>query len=463
MDFRKESDSIGEREIPADALYGVQSLRALENFDITKNKMHLEFIRSLAKLKKACAMCNKDAGKLDAKKADAIVKACDMILDGKYLDQFIVDPLQGSAGTSMNMNANEVIANIANIILGTKPGDYSVVHPNDHVNFGQSTNDIIPSAGKITIYELLKVLDKKITALENALDKKSKEFDNVIKMGRTQLQDAVPVRLGQEFHAYKTAIERGHGRILESMKEMQVLNMGATAIGTGINADINYFNNICKVISKVTGIEMTQASDMIDATQHIDSFAAVSSALRNFAIAISKIANDLRLMSSGPRTGIGEINLPAMQNGSSIMPGKVNPVIPEVVSQVAFKIIGHDITIAMAAEGGQFELNAFEPVTFYTLFAGIEEMGNAIDTFIVHCIDGITANEKRCLDLLNSSVGTVTALCPHIGYKKSAELAKKSLKENIPLRKLIIDEGILTEDELNKILDPVKMTTPGIR
>ena len=460
--MRMESDSIGTKKIPADVYYGVQSLRAMENFSITGTKLHVQMIHSLARLKKACAITNADAGVLDPQIADAIAKACDLLLAGYYHDQFIVDPIQGGAGTSINMNANEVIANIAIEILGGQKGDYSIVHPNDHVNYGQSTNDVIPTAGKMTTLVLLKDLKKALTALKETFIQKSVEFDSIIKMGRTQLQDAVPIRLGQEFNAYATAVERSIQRIQQAETELYVINMGGTAIGTGLNADFVYFQNIDDTLRAITGFPFIQATDLIDATQNVDCFAAISSTLKNCAISLSKIANDLRLMSSGPRTGFGEINLPAKQNGSSIMPGKVNPVIPEVVSQVAYKVTGNDVTIAMAVEAGQMELNAFEPVIFESLFQSITILTNAATTFADNCISGITANEERCRELVDSSVGVITALCPHIGYTRAAKIAKEALAKEISVKELILRERILTERELNKILNAYGMTQPGI-
>lgn len=459
---RTESDSIGSMTLPADVYYGVQSFRAIENFPITGCRMIPQMINSLAILKKACAIANRDAGVFEAKIADAIVAACDDICAGKFHDQFIVDPIQGSAGTSINMNANEVIANVAIEKLGGRLGDYSIVHPNDHVNQGQSTNDIVPTAGKMTVITLLQPLMEQLRALEQAFSKKAAEFDSVIKMGRTQLQDAVPIRLGQEFAAYASAVRRGLGRIEAVQAEMYAVNMGATAIGTGINADVTYYNTVTGVLAELTGVPYHQAEDMVDGTQHIDCFAAVSGALKQCALALSKIANDLRLMSSGPRTGLGEINLPARQNGSSIMPGKVNPVIPEVVTQVAYRIVGNDVTISMAVEAGQMELNAFEPVVFDALFQSITCLTNAIKTFIANCIDGITANEERCLELLNASVGTVTAVCPYIGYAKAAKIAKEALKTGVPVRTLLVEQGVLSAEELEKILDAHSMTKPGV-
>ncbi len=460
-DYRLESDSIGTKEVPADAYYGVQSLRAVENFSITGQQMHPEMIRSLAYIKKACAMANMEAENLDPVTGEAIVKACNLIIEGRFHDQFIVDPIQGGAGTSMNMNANEVIANAAIELLGGKCGDYSLVHPNDHVNRGQSTNDVIPTAGKMTVIALLSGLEKSLTALYKSFRKKAGEFDNILKMGRTQMEDAVPIRLGQEFNAYASATKRSLDRIKKYESEMHMINMGGTAIGTGINANQSYFDNIARILSEVTGTKYTQADDLIDATQNIDCFAAISSSLKDCALTLSKIASDLRLMGSGPKTGFGEITLPAKQNGSSIMPGKVNPVIPEVVNQVAFRIIGNDVTISFAAESGQLELNAFEPVTFYSLFQSIDILKNAVDTFIVNCVDGITANEERCKELLEQSVGIVTALNPYIGYTASAKLAKEALATGVPIREIVLREGILTEEQMEHIMDPYRLTKPG--
>mgnify|MGYP004653548147 FL=1 len=461
-DYRIEADSIGTTDVPEDVYYGVQSLRAAENFHITGLNMHPEIINSLAYIKKACAITNCEVGLLDKKIANAIVQACDEIIAGKFHDDFIVDPIQGGAGTSLNMNANEVIANRAIEILGGEKGDYDIVHPNDHVNYGQSTNDVIPTAGKITSLRLLKNLKSELRRLHDTLVKKAEEFDHVIKMGRTQMQDAVPIRLGQEFRAYSVAIMRDIHRMDIAMSEMHTVNMGGTAVGTGINADETYLKRIVPNLSEVADMELVQAFDLIDSTQNLDSFVAVSGAVKACAVTLSKIANDLRLMSSGPRAGFGEINLPARQNGSSIMPGKVNPVIPEVVNQVAFNIIGNDVTITMAAEGGQLELNAFEPIIFYCMFQSIDTLAYAVQTFIDNCVSGITANEERCRSLVENSVGIVTAICPHVGYKKSAEIAKKALATGQPVRNLILQENLMTADELDSILDPVHMTEPGI-
>ena len=445
-------------EVPAEAYYGVQALRAKENFPITHQQLHPEFIKSMAKLKKAAAITNRDAGLLPLNIASAIMKACDELIAGKYTDSFIVDAIQGGAGTSANMNANEVIANRAIEILGGTKGDYSIVHPNDHVNMAQSTNDIIPSAGKLTAITLLTGAIKELERLYEALMDKAEEFDSVLKMGRTQLQDAVPMRLGQSFHAYASVLHRDILRLEDAIHTLEMLNMGGTAIGSSINVSPLYLKNICKNLNKITKGNFYLADDLFDATQNLDGFVSVSGVLKTCAVNLSKMCNDLRLLSSGPKTGIGEINLPARQNGSSIMPGKINPVIPEVVSQVAFNIIGHDYTITMAAEAGQLELNAFEPVIFYTLFESIETLGHAAQTLTDNCILGITANEKHCKDLVNASAGIATALCPSIGYTASAALAKKSLKMNVPVRELAIKEGYVTEEEADRLLDPYTMT-----
>lgn len=461
-DYRVERDSIGVKDIPEDVYYGVQSLRAAENFHITGLNMHPEIINSLAYIKKAAAITNCEVGLLEKKKAQAIVQACDEIVSGKFHNEFIVDPVQGGAGTSLNMNANEVIANRAIEILGGKKGDYTIINPNDDVNCGQSTNDVIPTAGKMTSLRLLQNLKKQLLRLYDALNEKATEFDHIIKMGRTQMQDAVPIRLGQEFKAYSVAIMRDIHRMDKAMDEMRTLNMGGTAIGTGINADEGYLRRIVPNLTEISGMDFIQAFDLIDSTQNLDPFVAVSGAVKACAVTLSKMSNDLRLMSSGPRTGFGEINLPAKQNGSSIMPGKVNPVIPEVVNQVAFNIIGNDVTITMAAEAGQLELNAFEPIIFYCMFQSIDTLGYAVQTLVDNCIVGITANEERCRCLVENSVGIITAISPHLGYQKAADIAKKAIKTGKSVRSLILKEKLMDEDELNRILDPIHMTEPGI-
>lgn len=460
--YRLEKDSIGSKDIPTEVYYGVQSLRAAENFRITGLFMHPEIINSLAYIKKASAITNCEVGILDKNITAAIVAACDEILQGKLHEFFIVDPIQGGAGTSLNMNANEVIANRAIEIMGGEKGDYTIVHPNDHVNCGQSTNDVIPTAGRMTSLRLLTHAQMELRRLNSALIAKAEEFNHIIKMGRTQMQDAVPIRLGQEFRAYSVAIMRDINRMDKAMDEMRTINLGGTAVGTGMNADSQYLKRVVPNLTQISGMNFVQAYDLIDATQNLDSFVSVSGAVKACAVTLSKIANDLRLMSSGPRAGFGEINLPAKQNGSSIMPGKVNPVIPEVVNQVAFNIIGNDMTITMAAEGGQLELNAFEPIVFYCLFQSIDTLTYAVNTFIDNCVKGITANEEHCKDLVENSVGIITAICPHVGYAKAATIAKEALRTGQSIRQLILAENLLDEEVLNQILDPMAMTEPGI-
>lgn len=462
MKYRVESDSIGEMNIPEGAYYGVQSLRGMNNFQITGIKLRKEFINSLAYIKKAAALSNRDAGVLDLKIANAIIKAADEVIEGEFKDQFITDVIQGGAGTSMNMNMNEVLANRANEILGGKLGVYDIVHPNDHINFCQSTNDVVPTAGKITIHFMIKDLLFELNRLNETLEKKSKEFDHIIKMGRTHLQDAIPIRLGQEFKAFSGPVKRDITRIKSCIEDLKFINMGATAVGTGLNADINYLNNIVKYLSEITGIDLKQSDDLVDGTRNLDSFVWLSSALKTCAVNLSKTANDLRLMASGPRSGLSEISLPQEQPGSSIMPGKVNPVIPEVLNQISFQIFGNDLTITKAAEAGQLELNVFEPVLFFNLFQSIEILTNGIKTFIDNCLIGIVANENNCKYWLDRSVGVVTALTPHIGYKKAAEVAKESMITGIRIYDLILSKNIMTKEDLDQVLNPFEMTKPGI-
>ena len=460
--MRIERDSIGTIEVPADAHYGANSLRAAQNFPITGMHMHPEVINSMCQIKKAAALTNLDVGRLGQDRVDAIVQACDEIMAGKLHDQFIVDPIQGGAGTSLNMNANEVIANRAIEILGGTLGDYDLINPNDHVNYAQSTNDVFPSSGRITAYKLLLGAETELKRLQAALLEKAEEFDDVIKMGRTQMQDAVPIRLGQEFAAWSFAIGRDLRRFENARQDMRFLNLGGTAIGTGINADVEYLEAVIVRLAEITGLPLTQADNLIDGTQNTDGYVAASSAVKTCAVNLSKISNDLRLMSSGPRTGFGEIKLPEKQAGSSIMPGKVNPVIPEVVNQVCFNIIGNDVTVTMAAEAGQLELNAFEPIIFYNLFQSIETLKYAVRTLVDNCIVGITANRDHCHDLVYNSVGIITAVVPHLGYRTAATVAKEAIKTGKPIREIILRDGLLTEAELDKVLDPYAMTEPGV-
>ena len=421
--------------------------------------MNHKFILNIVRIKLAAAIANMKANSIDQKTGEAIVEACKEALEGKLDSGFITDAIQGGAGTTANMNVNEVIANRATELLGGKKGEY-LCHPNDHVNCSQSTNDVIPTAGRITVIELAGELIANVTELISSLDKKAAEFNDIIKMGRTQLEDAVPIRLGQEFAAYSSGLKRTLKLLEKAVGEMYSVNIGGTAIGTAINVEKVYLDEIVPTLSSVTGYALIRAENLIDATQNLDGFVYVSGALKTMAVSLSKMCNDLRLMSSGPKTGFEEITLPAKQNGSSIMPGKVNPVIPEVVTQVAFAVIGNDSTITLAAEAGQLELNAFEPVIFYKLFESLTCMKNAVKTLTVNCIDGITSNKKRCEQLLFDSVGTVTALCPYIGYKKAAELAKRALRENKKIKDLVKEQGLLDDALLEKILDPFTMTEP---
>ena len=433
-EMRMESDSIGTMEVPKEAYYGVQALRAKQNFPITGQSLHPVFIRNLAKVKKAAAQSNRNALALPADKAEAIIRACDEVIRGCFADEFIVDAIQGGAGTSANMNMNEVLANRANEWMGGRKGDYSRIHPNDHVNMSQSTNDVIPTAGKLTVLELLKPLLAELDGLERELRIKAAEFDGILKMGRTQL------------------------RLKEVRCEMFTVNLGGTAIGTAINVSPAYLSNVVPTLAKITGYPLRQAEDLFDATENLDGFVMVSGALKACAVDLSKMCNDLRLLSSGPRTGFGEINLPARQNGSSIMPGKVNPVIPEVVSQVAFHVIGNDTAITMAAEAGQMELNAFEPVVFYSLFDSIDTLKEAVETLTKNCIHGITANEAHCRSLVDKSVGISTALCPYLGYKESADIAKTALRENKSVREIVLERKLMSEADLEHVLNPEMMT-----
>ncbi len=459
--MRLESDSIGTLEVPIKAYYGVQTLRAKHNFNITKRPLHPVFINNLARIKKAAAMTNMAANVLDERIGKAILQACDEIIAGKLHNQFIVDAIQGGAGTSANMNANEVIANRAIEILGGEKGDYSIVHPNDHVNMAQSTNDVIPSAGKLTILELLPGLVKELKRLHKALQQKSVEFDDVVKIGRTQLQDAVPIRLGQSFEAYSAVVRRDIERLEGLDEDLKMLNIGATAVGTAINVNPVYLFHIIKNVNLVCQTSCYQAENLFDATQNLDGFVNISSALKTCAVSLSKICNDLRLLSSGPKTGLGEINLPPKQNGSSIMPGKINPVIPEVVSQVAFNVIGNDVTVTLAAEAGQLELNAFEPVIFYNIFESIDTLTGAVQTLIDNCILGITANRDRCEHLVESSVAIATALCPSIGYKKAADIAKQSLESGVSVRDLVLQQNLMTPQQLEQCMNLKALTLPG--
>ncbi|MDD2887581.1 MAG: aspartate ammonia-lyase [Aliarcobacter sp.] len=457
--MRIEHDLIGDKEIPKEAYYGIQTARAKENFDASGVSLSSfsTFIISLAKVKKATALANFELNELEENKKKAICQACDEIIDGKLHDEFIVDMIQGGAGTSTNMNANEVIANRALEILGHKKGEYKYLHPNNDVNLSQSTNDVYPTAIKITLYEKIFELVDSMKILENSMAKKAIEFKDVIKMGRTQLQDAVPMTLGQEFNTYAIMIEEDIQRLIESQQLVREMNLGATAIGTGINSHPKYIKTVEKKLQEVTNRPFVTARDLVEATQDTGSFVQISGVLKRVSAKISKICNDLRLLSSGPRTGFNEINLPAMQPGSSIMPGKVNPVIPEMVNQVAYQVIGTDVTITIASEGGQLQLNVFEPIIAYNLFNSINMMKKAFESLAYKCVDGITANEQRCEELVLNSIGLVTALNPFIGYENSTMIAKEALSGNKSVYELVLEKNLLSKEHLDEIILPKNM------
>lgn len=462
MATRKEHDFIGELEIDDNVYYGIQTFRAMENFHITNEKLSdfPIFVNALAQVKKAAALANHELGLLDGNIKDAICKACDQILAGQYHDQFVVDMIQGGAGTSTNMNANEVIANIALELMGHKKGEYQYCHPNDHVNLSQSTNDAYPTALRIALYERLSGLTESMRILKESYGKKADEFHNILKMGRTQLQDAVPMTLGQEFKTFELMINKDIERVLDARNLVRIINLGGTAIGTGINSHPDYKHIVEEKIQEVTGRPFITATDLIEATQSTGAYVQISGVLKRVSVKLSKVCNDLRLLSSGPRAGLNEINLPKMQPGSSIMPGKVNPVIPEVVNQVCFAVIGNDITVTMAAEGGQLQLNVFEPVIAYSLFNSIVMLNRAILTLAHKCIDGITANEDVCKNFVLNSVGIVTALNPYIGYENSASIAKECLNTGKSVYDITLERGLLSKEQLDEIFKPQNMINP---
>ncbi len=459
---RREHDLLGERDVPFEYYYGVQTLRAIENFNISGVTINFypSLIEALAMVKEAAAEANFDLGLIDDKVRAAIVLACHDLINGKYHNHFVVDMIQGGAGTSTNMNANEVIANRALEILGYEKGDYQHCHPNNHVNLSQSTNDAYPTAVKIALINSNKKLVQVLQLLIESFQNKAKEFAHVIKMGRTQLQDAVPMTLGQSFEAYAVTLGEEVERLNQNARLFLEVNMGATAIGTGINSEPGYADIVIKHLRKVTDLEIELASNLVEATQDTGAFIMYSSAVKRLAVKLSKICNDLRLLSSGPRTGFNEINLPPMQPGSSIMPGKVNPVIPEVVNQIAFKVIGNDLSVTLAAEAGQLELNVFEPVIVQSIFESIEMLKNGMNTLKYRCIDGISANEERCRMMVYNSIGLVTALNPFLGYETSSKLAKEALINNRSVYELVLEKGLLTKEQLDQILEPENMIKP---
>lgn len=459
---RIEHDLLGDKEVPSDAMYGVQTLRCIENFDISRQRLSdfPQFIKAFGMVKMAAVLANHRLGLVDAHIKDAIVAACQELIDGKHLEQFPVDMIQGGAGTSMNMNANEVIANRALEIMGKERGDYTHCHPNDHVNMAQSTNDAYPTAMHLGLYMIHQDVIKSLEKLIDSFSNKESEFAKVLKMGRTQLQDAVPMTLGQSFGAYASSMKHELKHLESAAKELLIINMGATAIGTGITAEPGYAEACTQFLKEISGWKVKLADNLIEATHDTSSMVSYSSALKMIAIRLSKVCNDLRLMSSGPRTGIAEINLPPKQPGSSIMPGKVNPVIPEVVNQVCFRVIGNDLTITMASEAAQLELNVMEPVLVHSLVESALWMTRAFDTLRVECIDGITANAEHCRYLVEHSIGIVTALKPFIGYANSTEVAKEALEKGCSVYQLVLDKQLLTKEQLDKIFDPVNMIRP---
>ncbi len=460
--YRNESDLLGTLQVPVQAYYGVQTQRAMHNFKISGQTLssYPHMINALAAVKKAAAQTNHELGLLDEELFRDIVKACDELMSGELHDQFPIDMIQGGAGTSVNMNANEVIANRVLEMMGRQKGEYQYCSPNDHVNLSQSTNDAYPTALKMALLTMNAALVKKLEKIVQAFREKGKEFAEVIKMGRTQLQDAVPMTLGQEFEAFAATLEEDISKLNANAGLFVEINMGATAIGTGLNAPVGYAVKCAENLAAITGFPIVSAPNLVEATPDTGSYVIYSSALKRLAVKLSKICNDLRLLASGPRAGLFEINLPPMQPGSSIMPGKVNPVIPEVVNQVCFKVIGNDLTVTFAAEAGQLQLNVMEPVLAHSIMESINFLGNAMDTLREKCITGITANKDICLQMVRHSIGIVTALNPYIGYKTSTTIAKEALETGRSVYDLVLERGILSEERLNEILDPVNMLKP---
>lgn len=462
--FRTEHDLLGDREVPADAYYGVHTLRALENFPITGSPISVypALIKALACIKQAAALANHELGLLDTARCDAIVGACAELLGGKLHDQFVVDVIQGGAGTSTNMNANEVIANRALELLGKKKGEYQYLHPNEQVNIGQSTNDVYPSALKIATWFGILSLIEAMEILRHAFEAKALEFKNVLKMGRTQLQDAVPMTLGQEFSTYAVMLGEDEERLREAALLICEINMGATAIGTGITAHPDYAPLVLKHLREITGIPLVTAPDLVEATQDCGAFVQLSGVLKRVAVKLSKTCNDLRLLSSGPRAGLGEINLPPMQAGSSIMPGKVNPVIPEVMNQIAFEVIGNDVTVSFAAEAGQLQLNAFEPIIAHSLFKSVTHLRNGCLALAERCVKGITANAEHLRASVENSIGIVTALNPYIGYANATSVAMEAHASGGRVYDIVLERGLLSRQQLDEILKPEGLTQPTL-
>ena len=460
--MRKEHDFLGELDVPDEVYYGVQTLRAMENFQITGQKLDTDFIQCMARVKKATVLANLSTGRMPEDIGKALITAADEIIAGQMLDQFPVDPIQGGAGTSVNMNMNEVLCNRALELTGQSKGRYDIISPNNHGNMAQSTNDVFPTSIKVCISHKGKALLQALDSLASELEAKAIEYKDILKMGRTHLQDAVPITLGQEMGSYASSVRRGMKRIQHAIDEIHTMNMGGTAVGTGLNAEPAYIKAVAEKLSEVTGETWHTADNMIDATNNTDGFADVSAALKNTALVLIKMANDFRLMASGPRCGFYELKLPMRQPGSSIMPGKVNPVIAEVLNQSCYQVIGNDLAVSMAVENGQFELNVMEPVMAFNIFNSMKYMTNAVNGFVERLLQKMEPNKEQCQHWVDHSVGIVTALLPHIGYENSAMLAKEAYNSGRPIREVILEKGLLTEERLNEIMSPMSMTTPGI-
>lgn len=459
---RTETDFLGEISVPSDAYYGIHTVRAMENFRVSRQRVHPELIRAIAVVKQAAVEMNMSLGLLDAHLGSAVFQAAAEVAEGKLADQFPLDALQGGAGTSTNMNVNEVVANRAIELLGGQKGDYSLIHPLDHVNLSQSTNDVYPTALRLAAIRLLQPLSESCAQLQGALQKKEAEFAGILKLGRTEMQDAVPITLGQEFSAWAEAIARDRWRLYKVEERLREVNLGGTAVGTGLNAERKYVFGVVERLRSLTGIGLARDENMIDTTQNADVFVEVSGLLKACASSLLKISNDIRLLSSGPRGGFGEIRLPDLQAGSSIMPGKVNPVIPEMVAQAAYQTIARDLAITLAAQGGQLELNAFLPLVAANLLPAMEELTHAMRLFAERCIAGIEVDSGRCRFHLENSIALVTALSPIIGYDRAAAIAKQALKENSPVKKALLESGLFTPAELETLLRPEALTRPGM-
>ena len=460
--MRKEHDFLGELEIPDDVYYGVQTTRAISNFKITGQKIDPDFVQAYAKVKKATVMANMSTGRMPKEVGEPLIQAADEIIAGKFLDQFPVDPIQGGAGTSVNMNVNEVLCNRALEIIGKPKGSYDIISPNNHANMAQSTNDTFPTSIKVCLSHKGKKLTASLGRLADELDKKGEEFKDILKMGRTHLQDAVPITLGQEMHSYASAVRRGIDRINHAIDTIHVVNMGGTAVGTGLNAEPAYITKVAETLSEVTGEKYVTADNIIDATNNTDGFSDVSSAMKTTALVLIKMANDFRLMASGPRCGLNELKLPMRQPGSSIMPGKVNPVIAEVLDQACYQVVANDLAVSLGVENGQFELNVMEPVISFNMFNSMTYMTNAVDTFVEKLLIDLQPNKEQCQEWLDKSVGVVTAMLPHIGYENSAMIAKEAYNTGKPVRQVILEKGLISKEKMEKILSPKEMTTPGI-